>query len=95
MSDQYPQDLDRRMTRMEDNLENINRSLQQISLDSMKNSVIMEQLNKLEPRVRTLENDVHNNKMIVSAVKWLAITAAGSAVALLLSSIASRITFGG
>lgn len=95
MSDQISQDQDRRMNRIEDNIENINKSLQQIILDSAKQSVLMEQLNKLEPRVRTLENDVHNNKMIVNAVKWLAITAAGSAVALLLSSVASRISFGG
>lgn len=84
----------RRLGKLEDQDEKLKEAIQQLVISNTKLSLTIESMNKLEPRVRVLESEVANNKVIVSSVKWLAVTAAGSAIAITITTIGSKLLGG-
>jgi Ethanolamine utilization protein EutJ (predicted chaperonin) len=52
-------------------------------------SEIIKELKALEPRIRQMEMDVNNNKLMSRALVWLGTTAGGAAVIMLITYLAN------
>lgn len=75
----------RRLERLEDQDTKLSSAVQELIITSTKLSMTLEQMNKLEPRITILENELSNTKVVVSAIKWLSITVIGCAITVLTS----------
>lgn len=75
----------RRLGRLEDQDNKLSSAVQELIITSTKLSMTLEQMNKLEPRITILENELSNTKVVVSAIKWLSITVIGCAITVLTS----------
>lgn len=75
----------RRLERLEDQDNKLSSAVQELIITSTKLSMTLEQMNKLEPRITILENELSNTKVVVSAIKWLSITVIGCAITVLTS----------
>jgi ribosomal protein L17 len=92
MSEQYEHhDINRRLTRLEDADSEMSSTLTKLLINTETMNNTLQQLVDIEPRVRKLEQTSINNSLIVNAVKWLAITAGGSAIVMSMTYLFSRI----
>ena len=81
----YNDDVLRRLTRLEDSDDKMKEALNALLVQSTRTGQLVEQLGRLEPTVRELEKVTGNNALVLSAVKWLALTFVGSAITLAVS----------
>jgi len=73
-------DVLRRLARLEESDDKMREALQQLIVSTARLNEIVEQHNYLIPTVRRLETQAMNNSLVVSAVKWAAVTFLGSAI---------------
>ena len=73
-------DILRRLSRLEDSDDRMKDALQQLIVSTARLNESVDQLTHLGPTVRRLEIQAMNNSLVVSAVKWAAVTFLGSAV---------------
>jgi len=80
-------DLHRRVSKLEDQHDKLVESTQQLVVSTKllsenitQLSVIIKELKALEPRIRQMEIDVNNNKLLAKALVWLGTTAGSAAV---------------
>jgi len=85
------EELYRRIERLEKQEEDVNRTLTQLVISTNRIADSVEKLNDLEPRVRHLEVEASNNKVVVNAVRWLALTVASSAIGVIVFSILNNL----
>lgn len=76
------QDINRRLVKLEDADDKMKEALNQLIISTTTMQNTLERLDNLAPVVRKLEMDVANNKIVLSAVKWLALTVGGAAVSM-------------
>ena len=76
------QEVHRRLAKLEDADDKMKDALQQLIVSTTTMQNTLERLDNLAPVVRKLEMDVANNKIVLSAVKWLALTVGGSALSM-------------
>ena len=74
-------DLHRRVTKLESQHDKLLESTQQL--------VVSTRMKSLEPRIRTIEMDVQNNKLIGRALLWLGTTAGSAAVIMFVTYLAN------
>lgn len=79
-------DILRRLSRLEDSDDRMKEALQQLIVQTTRTGQLVEQLARLEPTVRELELKANNNGLILSAIKWLALTFVGSAMTILVTA---------
>lgn len=90
MSDAQSNEILRRLVKLEDQDEKIKEAIQELVISNTKLSLTISSMNKLEPRIRILESEVANNKIIASSIKWLAISAAGSALTVVVATLVTK-----
>lgn len=85
-------DLHRRVTRLEGQHDKLVESTQQLVITTklLTESVsqmaeVIKEIKNLEPRIRQLELDVNNNKLLSRALVWTAGTIGGSAIVMFLT----------
>jgi len=89
-------DLHRRVSRLEGQHDKLIESTQQLVITTKlltesvsQMSEVIKEIKNLEPRIRVLEIDVNNNKLINRALVWTATTVGGSAVVMFLTYLSS------
>jgi hypothetical protein len=89
-------DLHRRVTKLESQHDSLLESIQQLVVSTRllaenitQMSEIIKELKALEPRIRTLEMDVNNNKLMSRALVWLGTTAGSAAVIMFITYLAN------
>ena len=84
------QEIYRRLDRLEATDEKMNDALAELLVNTKTMNLTLENLANVLPRLRQLELDNVNTKLVVGAIKWLAVTAGGSAVVMVLSFLFAR-----
>jgi uncharacterized protein (DUF3084 family) len=94
MSDEN--DLHRRVAKLEDQHEKLLESTNQLTVSTrllVENvsqlSTIVKELKDLEPRIRAVEIDVNNNKLLGRALTWVAGTVGSTAIIMFLTYLAN------
>lgn len=80
------EELYRRIEKLEKSDSDTNKTLTQLVISTNRIADSVEKLNDLEPRVRKLEVETSTNRIVVNAVKWLAITVSSSAIGVVIIS---------
>ena len=87
------QDVYHRLDRIERRSDDMEHTLKELTIHTSKIATILERYVEIESRVRRteercyeLEKIVSNNKIILSAIKWLAISIGGSATTIIVAS---------
>lgn len=78
-------DIKERLRRLEDQEMRMNRVITDIEKALDRLAIVVEQMNDLTPRVRELETEMVNQKIVSKAVQWLGITIGGTAVVMIAS----------
>lgn len=63
----------------------MNRVISDIEKALDRLAIVVEQMNDLTPRVRELETEMVNQKIVGKAVQWLGITVGGTAIVMIAS----------
>lgn len=86
-------DVYHRLERIEKRSDDMENTLKELTIHTSKIATILERYVDVESRVRNteircyeLEKIVSNNKIILSAIKWLAISVGGSATTIIIAS---------
>jgi len=89
-------DLHRRVSKLEDQHDRLLESTQQLVVSTRlltenitQMSEIIKELKALEPRIRQMEMDVNNNKLMSRALVWLGTTAGSAAVIMFITYLAN------
>jgi len=89
-------DLHRRVSKLEDQHDRLLESTQQLVVSTRlltenitQLSDIIKELKALEPRIRQMEMDVNNNKLMSRALVWLGTTAGSAAVIMFITYLAN------
>ena len=89
-------DLHRRVSKLEDQHDRLLESTQQLVVSTRlltenitQLSDIIKELKALEPRIRQMEIDVNNNKLMSRALVWLGTTAGSAAVIMFITYLAN------
>lgn len=89
-------DLHRRVTKLESQHDKLLESTQQLVVSTRlltenitQMSEVIKEMKSLEPRIRTIEMDVQNNKLIGRALLWLGTTAGSAAVIMFVTYLAN------
>lgn len=75
----------KRLEKLEDADDKMREALHELVVSNTSMSKTLERLAEIAPVVHKLEMDNVNTKLVVSAVKWLALTVGSSAVVMVLS----------
>lgn len=78
------EDLKERIRTLEDRDERIVKMINDTEKTIDRLAMLVEQLHDLAPRVRELEADMINQKVVTKAIQWLGITIGGSAVMMIM-----------
>jgi hypothetical protein len=89
-------DLHRRVTKLESQHDSLLESIQQLVVSTRllaenitQMSEIIKELKALEPRIRQMEMDVNNNKLMSRALVWIGTTAGSAAVIMFITYLAN------
>ncbi len=89
-------ELHRRVSKLEDQHDRLLESTQQLVVSTRlltenitQMSEIIKELKALEPRIRQMEMDVNNNKLMSRALVWLGTTAGSAAVIMFITYLAN------
>lgn len=80
-------ELSRRLENLEAKDEKLNEAVQQLVITTTQLTTIIANMGDIEPRIRDLEVGAANSRVVIDAIKWLAITAAGSAITILVTTM--------
>lgn len=81
----------RRFDRLDKQTEELTKATNELMVSNTRIANTLETLNNLGPRVQLLEDQMNRNSAIMTSVKWLGMTIAGSAIVVIVTSILQNI----